>query len=131
MQVGEAVELGLANDVDGDEHVVDAGVDHRFRLEQRLAGDAHCAESDLASGDLDAFVGLHVRPVLQAEPVAFGLPANEVPFQAIEIDDRGRCLDHGIKATASISTSKPEGNFAPTVVRAGYGSAKNSVYTSL
>ena len=100
--------------------------DHRLRLEQRLAGDADRTELDLPLRDLDTLVRLHVGPVAQADPVALGLPACEVALEPVEVDDRGRRLDHGIRATASISTSSPPGSAAPTVVRAGYGSVKNS-----
>ena len=107
------------------------GVDHCLRLEQRLAGDASGAELDLSLRDRDALVGLDVRPVAQTEPVAFLLPAGEIALEPIEVDDGGRRLDHGIRATASISTRSEAGRLAPTVVRAGYGSSKNDAYTSL
>ena len=50
----------------------------------------------------------------------------EIALEPVEVDDGGRRLDHGIRATASISTSSPPGSAAPTVVRAGYGAVKNS-----
>ena len=126
VQAGEPGELRRSEDVHRHEHVVDACPDHRLGLEQRLAGDADGAELDLPLRDLDALVRLHVRPVAQADPVALGLPAGEIALEPVEIDDRGRRLDHGMRATASISTSSPPGSPAPTVVRAGYGSVKNS-----
>ena len=126
VQAGEPGELRRSEDVHRHEHVVDAGPDHRLGLEQRLAGDADGAELDLPLRDLDALVRLHVRPVAQADPVALSLPAGEIALEPVEIDDRGRRLDHGMRATASISTSSPPGSPAPTVVRAGYGSVKNS-----
>src|SRR5262245_33325573 len=77
-----------------------------------------------------------MRPVGEPVPVAVCLPAAEVALESMGVDDRGRSLDllgahAGRRAIASISTRSPGGRPAWTVVRAGYGSVKNSRYTAL
>ncbi len=130
-QLGEARDLAVADDVRRQQEVVEAGFGHQLGLAERLARDAGRAELDLAAGDLDALVGLDVRPVAEPELVAVPLPPREVLLQPVEVDDRRRRRDvelahDGRRATASISTRIPPGRSAPTVVRAGYGSPKNS-----
>ena len=130
-QPREPRELGLADHVRRHEEVVEAGVGHCLGLAERLAGEARRAELQLTARDLGALVRLHVRAAREAELVAARLPAGEVPLHPVEVDDGRRCfqleLGHApTRATASISTSNPAGSDTPTVVRAGYGSAKNS-----
>ena len=62
----QAIELGLADRIVGQQDVADAGVDHHFRFAQLLAIDALGAEPDLQMGEFGDLVGLDVRPKAQA-----------------------------------------------------------------
>ena len=92
-QRGEPLELGLADDVVRHEHIVDPGVDHHLGFVQGLARDSAGTERDLPPGDLDALVGLHVRPVRQTGPIAMVLPSCEVRLQPVQVDDQRRRKD--------------------------------------
>ena len=79
--------LGLAQDVEGDENVVDAGIGHDFGFADLLAGDAARAGLDLRLGEARQLVRLDMRPALEAEPVAMGLEAGDV-------GERNRLVQH-------------------------------------
>ena len=131
-QAREPRELVLADDVRRQQEVVEAGLGHRLGLAEGLAGEARRAELDLAAGDLDALVRLDVRPVPETELVAALLPPRQVALQPCRgrrpapASRRSRARHAGSRAIASISTRISPGSRAPTVVRAGYGSLKNS-----
>ena len=59
---GQMGELAFADDLVGDEHVLDAAGKERLGLGRLLHADADRARGDLAPGDLDALVALRVRP---------------------------------------------------------------------
>ena len=130
-EAAQALQLRRPDDVEGDEDVGAAGVGHRLGLAQLLARDPDGAERELALRDLGAAVRLHVRAVREPVSVAVLLPAREVALEPVHVDDRGGRVDlveahAGSRATASISTSRPGGSPAWTVVRAGYGAVKYS-----
>ena len=89
-QVAEALELPLAEEVVRDQNVVDSGIGHHLGLAELLARDAPRAEVELAPGDLDDLVRLHVGPVDEPDLVAVALPALEVALEPAEVDDERR-----------------------------------------
>ena len=86
----KAVELGLADQVVGQEDVGDAGVDHDLGFAELLAIDALRAELDLQMGEFGDLVGLDMRAKAQAVTVEIGLAAPEIVLHHVEVDHRAR-----------------------------------------
>ena len=83
------VELGRAEQVVGQQDVVDAVVRHDLGLAQLLAGDADRAQRHLAVREFGDLVRLDVRAQPQAVLVGIGLGPAEVGLDAVEVDQDG------------------------------------------
>ena len=88
-QRAEAADLLLAENVVGDQDVVEPGIGHHLGLADFLAGDAAGAGVALHGGDHGALVGLDVRPVGDARGVAQRLDTGDVALHHVEVDDHG------------------------------------------
>jgi len=89
----QPLQLLPADDLVGDEHVLDPTIDHRLGLADLLNAHADGAELHLLQRDDRAFVGLGVRPHL--DPAAgdpFGQTA-QIALERIEIDHQGGGVD--------------------------------------
>ena len=134
-QCGEARELGVGDDLVGDQHVADAGVDERRGLVDLLAADADGAVLELQPRDVRALVRLGVRPQREAtaahragHQVEVALEGVEVEHQRRRVDGRdgiadagGRTLGHGWTGRRAAGRRQPAFCTAagPGVERAG------------
>ena len=82
----EARELLVAEDVVGDQDVVQPAIGHHLGLAELLAGDAACAGALLHRRDLRVLVRLDMRPRRDAGGVAHRLHARDVVLDDVEID---------------------------------------------
>ena len=87
-ECNKAIELGLTDDVIGQQDVGDPRVRHDLRLAQLLAIDAFRAELDLQVGEFRNLVGLDVGAKAQPMTVEIGLTAPEIVLHHVEIDHR-------------------------------------------
>ena len=86
----EAVELGLTDEVVGQQNVGDARVDHDLGFAELLAIDALRAELDLQVGEFRNLVRLDVGAKAKPMTVEIGLTAPEIVLHHVEIDHRAR-----------------------------------------
>src|SRR5882672_6602893 len=89
----EAPELRRADDFVGDQHVLDAALDHRLGLGHFLAAHPDRARGDLAPRDFGALVGLGVGAhanVIALQGISQGL---EIPFKFLQIDEQRGSID--------------------------------------
>ena len=86
-QVGKALQLVAAHHVEGQQHVGDAGIRHHLRLAQLLDGDSLGAKVDLRPGQRHQLVGLDMWAVGEAGGVAALLPAAQIAFHHVDVDD--------------------------------------------
>ena len=86
-ELRQALQLVLANDVEGQQHVGDAAIGHDLRLAQLLDGDSRGAQVKLGLGQRHQLVGLDVRSVGKAQRIAALLPAPQVARHDIDVDD--------------------------------------------
>ena len=88
-ETGQALELGFADDIIGDQDIFDTALGHGLGLAELLADDADGAGGDLSAGDGGRFVGLGVDAQRDVEAVAGALQVGDVLIQDIEIDAEG------------------------------------------
>ena len=86
----KAIELGLTDDVIGQQDVGDPRVRHDLRLAKLLTVDTLRAELDLQMGELGDLVGLDVRAKAQSVTIKIGLTPPEIVLHHVEIDHRAR-----------------------------------------
>ena len=89
-QRDQTVELGLTDEVVGQEDVGDAGVDHDLRFAELLTIDAFRAELDLELSKFRDLVSLDMWAKVQSMTVEVGLTAPEIVLHRVEIDHRAR-----------------------------------------
>ncbi len=84
----EARHLLVADQVVGDQDVVEPAIRHHLGLAELLAGDALCAGIALQRCEQRALVGLDVRTIGDAGGIALGLHPRDVAFDAVHVDDK-------------------------------------------
>ena len=89
----EALALGLPDEWEADQDVVEARICEHLRLAELLARDPARARVDLEPSDLRQLVRLDVRP--QGDPVlvAVRLHARDVSLDRVEVDGERRALE--------------------------------------
>ena len=118
-QRDQAGELGAAQQIEGQEDVVQAGIGHDLGLAQLLAGDADGTQLDLAAGELRQLVGLDVGTELQPVRVGIILRAAEVGLDPVEVDEHGRGVEvvdhpgHGGAPLRQVMVAPPSGGGKP------------------
>ena len=96
MQPGQPRHLLPADQIVGNQDVVDAGLRHHLGFADFLAGDALGAGLDLHLGEQWALVRLDMRTVGDAGCVAGGLDARDVALDLVHVDDgAGRAVVAG------------------------------------
>ena len=89
----EALELGVAEDIVGDEDVGAAGIGEHLGLGDLLAGEADGAERQLALREGRDLVGLDMGAGGKAGPRDERLAAHEIALDPLEIDEHRRRID--------------------------------------
>ena len=89
-QCGEAFKFMSPHNIEGQQHVGDAGIGHHFGLAEFLHGDAARAQLNLRLGKGHQLMGLDMRPVGNAQLVAARLPFLEVVLDDADVDQRHR-----------------------------------------
>ena len=118
-QRDQAGELGAAQQIEGQEDVVQGGIGHDLGLAQLLAGDADRTQLDLAAGELRQLVCLDVGTELQPVRVGIILRAAEVGLDPVEVDEHGRGVEvvdhpgHGGAPLRRVMVAPPSGGGKP------------------
>jgi len=101
----EAQELRGRDDLVGDEHVHDAGLDERRGLVDLLAADAHRAARDLRLRDRGRFVRLRVRPQPEAAGGDLARHRVDIALERVEVEHQRGRLDRGDRVAGACGGS--------------------------
>ena len=100
--MGQARELGLANDIVRDQNIFDAPGGHRFGLAEFLTDNTDGAGGNLLAGDSGCLVGFGVHAEGDFELVTGALQIVDILFQHVEIDAKGGGVEfsevHGLRS---------------------------------